>query len=225
MSLPSSDLPARATAGTPSHQGLFLTFSVLCASLAVVAGAIWPLIMVVVARAVRPPELDGPTFYRGDIAALLYPARVRMWIITGASFLVILALAVVAIWLGRRVARLASPQRLELIERLAVGSLLGGLLSGIIVYLANVRPVLPTVVVSLALVSFAAVGIMTSFILSSIVPRRAQGTQSGAAAPLWTRHSWTRITLVVSLLAILAGFALVALLAQFVVGFYLHLVY
>ncbi|HET8908090.1 MAG TPA: hypothetical protein VFN11_14120 [Ktedonobacterales bacterium] len=225
MSLPSSDLPIRATTDTPSRQGVFLTFSVLCASLAVVAGALWPLIMVVVARAVRPPELDGPTFYRGDIAALLYPARVRMAIITGASFLVILALAVVAILLGRRVALLASPQRLELIERLAVGSLLGGLLSGIIVYLANVRPVLPTIVVSLALVSFAAVGIMTSFILSSIVPRRAQGVQSGAAVPVWTRHYWTRLTVVVSLLAILAGFVLVALLAQFVVGFYLHLVY
>jgi hypothetical protein len=61
--------------------------------------------------------------------------------------------------------------------------------------------------------------------LSSIVPRRAQGGQSSEAVPVWTRHYWTRITVVASLLTILVGFALVALLAQFVVGFYLHLVY
>ena len=68
-----------------------------------------------------------------------------------------------------------------------------------------------------ALVAITAVGAMGCFILSGVAVRFARGQAI---------HRWrTRISLVVSALILLGWFAITLLVARFIVGFYLHIVY
>ena len=209
------------------------TISAICGSIVIVASATWLLIMYVVAQALRPPELSAFPAYRGDITPFQQAALTRVTVIVVASFLAIMALAVLTILLGRRARRqLANDASVAWLEKWAticlVVSLVG--LGLILVFSLSSLPAIvsfrlrlpPSInqlldivlyqspVIVLALIAITAASAMGCFILSGIVARRGQ-------------HWRISASLVVSALILLLWFVTTAWAARFIVGFYLYL--
>jgi hypothetical protein len=202
--------------------------------LAIVSSAVWLLIMEAVAHLLRPPELDAIPAYRGDVGPFQQAALTRITAIVIASFLAIMALAVLAILMGRRARRQSgNDAALVWLGKWATVCLIVSLV-GLGIILAFGLSSLPAIVsfrlrlppsinqlldivlyrspvIIQALVAITAASAMGCFILSGIVARRGQR---------WR----TPISLVVSALILLGWFAITLLVARFIVGFYLHFV-
>lgn len=214
--------------------------SAICGGVALAASALWLLAMELTASALRPAELSSFPAYRGDIRPFQEAALARISVIVIVSFLAILALAVVAILLGRRAWRssdnMAALARLEKWAAICLVVSLVGFAIILIFGLSSLPAVgsfrmrLPPAISQLiniiferspiiiqALAAVTAASAMGSFILSGVAVRLGNGQAI---------HRWrTRVSLVVSALILLGWFAITAFVARFIVGFYLHLVY
>ena len=220
--------------------GGLVAASIVCGAIALAAATVWLLAMELTASALRPAELSSFPAYRGDIRPFQEAALARISVIVIVSFLAILALAVAAILLGRRarrrsdnaagVARLGKWAAICLVVSLVgFGIILIFSLSSLPA-VESFRIRLPTFVNQLldivlyrspaiiqALAAVTAASAMGSFILSGVAVRFARGQAI---------HRWrTRVSLVVSALILLGWFVITLLVARFIVGFYLHLVY
>lgn len=225
MSLAPSGL-ARPGAGSAERRQRQVTLACLLAGGALVASAAWAPAMLAVAHALRPSQLADIPRYRGDVQSAVDAARLRMQIVLLASVLAIVALAALAIVLGRKALRsTASAQTLARLERWAVASLVGGVaiwlvpdllsatVGGLFTLAANVSTVLA------ALMLAGAVG---SVILSGIALRRTRAaSQPTMARPRGWRVG-ARVCLVVAPLVVLAEVAFVSIVALFIVAFYLR---
>lgn len=250
MTIPSSGfspLPASAGQPTPGRgQGAFIASAIL-GGIALAASAPWTLVMVFVARAVRPPELSQFPAYRGDVTPFQQAALARITVIAVVSFVAILALAALAIFLGRRAQRrMANDAALVRVEGWAVVSLIVSLVGlGAIVLLGfgsslaaqsgwvrfhlppQVFEVLDAILsrapfILMVLAAVTAASALASFMLSGVAVRKTHGhAQAVSRLRRWRAH----ISLVVSALILLVWFAFTALAARFIVAFYLHLVY
>src|SRR5690348_8482352 len=100
---PSGQPPRSANLSQRGQQ--LTTLSAICGSIASGMAALWLLAMAIVARAVRPPELDAIPAYRGDVGSFQQAALTRVTAIVIVSFLAIMALAGLTILLGRRARR------------------------------------------------------------------------------------------------------------------------
>jgi hypothetical protein len=191
--------------------------------------------MEIVARELRPPELDVIPAYRGDVGPFQQAALTRVTAIVAASFLVIMTLAVLAILLGRMARRRSRNQaivaRLEkwagiclITSLVGLGFILAFSLSSLAV-IWSIRMRLPPLITQVinpvldrsplivqVLFALTAAGTMGCFILSGIAAGHGQR---------WR----TPLRLVVSVLLLLGWFASTAFAARFIVGFYLHLVW
>ncbi|HEY7342900.1 MAG TPA: hypothetical protein VH591_18650 [Ktedonobacterales bacterium] len=223
---------------SPSGQqgrGRWLTaISATCGGIAIVVSAVWLLMMEAVAHLLRPPELSAIPAYRGDVTPFQQAALARMTAIVIASFVAIMAVAVLTIVLGRRARRQSgSAAALAWLEKWTTVCLIVSLVGlGFLALLGlsslsaivSLRLRLPPSInqpldsvlsrspeISHALVAITAAGAMGCFILSGIVAHRGQ--RWGASA-----------SLVYSALILLLWFATTAWVARFIVGFYLHLV-
>lgn len=200
--------------------------------------------MATLAHMLRPPELNSvPRYYRGDVRPFQQAALTRMTIIVVASYLVIIAFAVIAIFLGRWARRRSGNEgALARLRKWAGICLIVSLVSLGITLIFNFifLPAIMSLHMSLplfiaqtittvldqstliveALIAFMAASAMGSLILSGI----AVGHPHPQTARRWERWR-VRISLVVSPLILLLWFALTAFLARFIVAFYLHIVY
>ena len=180
--------------------------------------------MEVTALVTRPPQLRGAGYGYQQVAPYQRAAELRMWIILIASFLVILTLAALAIFYGRRALHVTGNGAVSArLRRWGAIALIVALLSlGLGVLVTSMpgflRPVifLPYVYtirqyMYLTLVGVIPVAAMSSLILNGLTARRAA--------------VWSWLSRVVSALALVFWFLVVAFVAQFTVAFYLHLVY
>jgi len=214
--------------------GRWLTvISATFGGLALAASALWMLAMGITASALRPAELSAFPAYRGDVTPFQQAALARMTAIVIVTFLAIMALATLAIVLGRRAHRQSgNDAALVWLGKWAAVCLIVSLVGlGLILAfgLSSVPPIvsfrlhLPPSINQLldivlyrspsiiqALVAITAASAMGCFILSGIMARRGQR---------WR----TPVSLMVSALILLLWFASTAWLARFLVGFYLHL--
>ncbi|MGZ3667152.1 MAG: hypothetical protein ACXVDA_22010 [Ktedonobacterales bacterium] len=177
--------------------------------------------MEAVARALRPHQLDGVKLYR-EAPPLVAEAHQHMWIIAIASFLAIMALAAMALLLGRRALRpAASARALAWLENGAIMSLVGGLVVGLgFPYLSLAGGIFSIFEdKGFLLTSIGIAGAVGSFILSGIAVRRSTARPEPVAT-----HRRAGVCLVVASLIILAGFFLLTQGAQFIIGFTLHFV-
>lgn len=227
MSLPLPDfsLPSAAASQQSLGRGRSLArLSAVLAVAAVIASAAWGPLMEVTAFAMRPPQLRSARYGYQQVAPYQHDAELRMWGILIASFLVILILATLAMFYGRRALRTtgngAALARLRAWGAIALAVAVLGLGLGVLVttmpgflqpviflpYAYTIRQFL-----YLALVAVIPVAAMSSLILNGMVAHRAA--------------VWTWLSRVASALVTLAWFLAVAFVAQFTVAFYLHLVY
>lgn|GEM_PF-1483512 len=236
MTLPSSDHTSYPQEPSQQMSGRWLTvISATFGGLALAASALWMLAMGITASALRPAELSAFPAYRGDVTPFQQAALARMTAIVIVTFLAIMALATLAIILGRRARRESGNEAaLAWLEKWATVCLIVGLAGlGFMVLLGlsslpaivSFRLHLPPSINQLldivlyrsqdiiqVIVAITAASAMGCFILSGIVARRGQ--------------RWhTPIDLVVAALILLLWFASTAWLARFIVGFYLHLVW
>lgn len=227
MSLPPSDYSLPAPIPSPQPLGRGRPLARLSAALAItalIASAAWGPVMEVIARLLRPPELNSTRYGYQQVAPFQHDAEQRVWIILIASFLLILALALLAIIFGRRALRFpGSEAPVARLRRWGGVCLVICLLSLVGAVLMEYAPnALATSIgfsyiytisqfIFIILATTTAMGALASFILNGIVARRA-------AIRAW-------LSLVVSALVMLIWFLAVAVLAQFLVAFYLHLVY
>ncbi|HEU4785243.1 MAG TPA: hypothetical protein VFS83_18035 [Ktedonobacterales bacterium] len=215
----SGSSPAPAT--TRVHERQLATQSSVCASVAIVLGLVWGPVMWAIAFVLRPPQPGSSGYNPFGIATLQHDAALAMWIILITSFLLVLALMILGIVLGRRALRFANGEQMAarldkwggvslVISLLSVGGLLLEYFApGIFQPFAFI----PYIVIQLSVVLFialAAMGAMSGFILS------------GMAARATVR---TRVSLAESALMVLSWFLFVALLAQFIIKSYSHLVF
>lgn len=232
---PSGQPPHPADSGRQAqgHGQRLIALSATFGGIAIVSSAVWLLIIEAVAHLLRPPELDAFPAYRGDVTPFQQAALTRMTAIVIVTFLAIVALAIVAIFLGRRARRQSgNDAALVWLEKWAMVCLIVSLVGlGLILAfgLSSVPPIvsfrlhLPPSINQLldivlyrspsiiqALVAITAASAMGCFILSGIMARRGQR---------WR----TPVSLMVSALILLLWFASTAWLARFLVGFYLHL--
>jgi hypothetical protein len=232
--------PQRDDQRASGGAGGLVVASIVCGVIALATATVWLLAMELTGWALRPAELSSFPAYRGDVRPFQEAALARISVIVLASFLAILALALAAILLGRRARRLADTMAaLARLERWAAICLVVCLVGfGIILIFSlsslqvieSFRMRLPTFVNQLldivlyrspiiiqAFAAVTAAGAMGSFILSGVAVRFAHGQAI---------HRWrTRVSLVASALILLGWFAITLLVARFIVGFYLHLVY
>lgn len=241
---PAVALPANASPPAGHPMRWLAALSALCGGLAVTGSALWTPLMLAMARMFRPPQLDAIPPYRGNIQPFQQAAEERMWVALIVSFLAIIVLAALAILLGRRARRFVGNGVAPLLDKWAVRCLivslvafgstlllsLGSALSAgpLVSFRAHVPPLMAQVLgvilewspqITLLLISVIAAGALGTFILSGIVVRVPRGRMPTA------RRWHTRIRLVVSALLLLGWFVITAGAAQFVVAFYLHLVY
>lgn len=209
------------------------TPALLLAITAIVACVAWGPAMEAVAQSLRPSQLDDISKYSdAELRAVIEPARLQMWSIAVASFFAIALLAVLAFVLGRRVMRTtANDQTLARLGTWAPWPLVVGLVLVVATVLLG-TPLVSYVggklfylsAWSSALVaSLATAGALGSFILSGVALYRPTAESVGVAAqsPAWRGRA--RVCSVAAPLVVLLGFFLLALLAQFTVGFYLRL--
>lgn len=247
MTLPPSGptpLPESPDQQTPGRGRWRIAPSAVCGGIALVAAAIWMPAMETLAQMLRPPELNSvPHYYRGDVRPFQQAAQTRMTIIVIASFLVIIALAMIAIFLGRwarrRLGNQGAMKRLDkwagvcLIVSLACLGfiLLLTLSANSMVQLTRMQfpaPIIQPLNVVLEwspqitqmLVAVMAMGAIGSLILAGI----AVGNPHYQTARRWERWR-VRISLVVSPLILLLWLAFTAFLARFFVALYLHIVW
>lgn len=193
------------------HSRMMLAFSWALTCCAVVASALWGPVLVAVAEISRPYQLDHPNEYPDEVYALAHLASVRMWTLLIASFVALLVMAMLAIVMGRKARSTAgnwrAPDRLEV---WAAGSLLLGLVFSFATITSrfSLSIALNRSVASAASITFFAMaGAMASFILSGIALRKIGTAVPGrASARRALRQYGTRISLVVALLVLLAGF-------------------
>lgn len=227
--------PADASRQAQGHGQRLTALSATFGGIALAASALWLLAMEITASALRPAELSAYPAYRGDVRPFQEAALARISVIVLISFLAILALALVAIILGRRARRQSGNEAAATwLEKWATVCLIVSLVGlGLILMLglSSIPPIvsfrlrLPPFINQLldivlyqsrviiqALVAIIAAGAMGCFILSAIVARRGQR---------WR----TPVSLVVSGLILLLWLASTAWLARFIVGFYLHIVW
>lgn len=227
MSRSQPDL-ARPSASMPARRRRLAALAWLLACCAVVASAGWVPAMVAAAHALRPHQLDHAGSYRDAAPAVAEP-KLLMWIIAIASFLVIVALAVMALLVGRRALRMtrASVLSLARLERGAVASLAGGLVIWLVPFFLDAADryfSLPEGV-SVQLASIALAGAVGSFILGGIAVRQVAAGPEQAAAHRRAWYTGARICLAVAPVIILTLFLGTAIDAQIIVGFFLHLVF
>lgn len=227
MALSPSDFPVPAAPGrqqTSRRGRVLVRLSGVTAIAAVVIGLAWGPVMAAIARLLRPAQLNSGHFSYAEVAPLQHDAEQRMWIILIASFLVILALLALAIILGRVALRLVGNDvavaRLRRWGGICLAISLLSLVASILVELlpSILRPALFYAFIYtinqflvFILIATSVTGATASFILNGMVVRKA---------PTW---AWVRAG--VSALLILLWFWLVAVTSQFIVAFYLHLVY
>jgi hypothetical protein len=190
-----------------------------------VATLFWAPGIMRVAAALRPSLLSSPRYQPGTQAAI-NAARGQMWAVVLLSLLAVVALAVASLLVGRR----TLPATVSASARQAtwaVGCLAGGLVVAAAPFLFEQvsRSLYLPLYSNLLLIPFAMAGAVASFILSGLALRPAETTYVATAGsrPAW--HIGARVCVVVAPLVALAVAATVALAAQFVVGFYLHLVF
>ena len=82
-----------------------IALSATFGGIALVSSAVWLLIIEAVARLLRPADSSAFPAYRGDVTPFQQAALTRMTAIVIVTFLAIVALAIVAIFLGRRARR------------------------------------------------------------------------------------------------------------------------
>lgn len=227
--------PANASQQAQGRGQWLVTASAICGSIAAGVSGFWLLAMELTAWALRPSELSAFPAYQGDVTPFQQAALTRMTAIVIGSFLAIMALAALAIILGRRARRQSSngaaAASLEKWATLCLIVCLVGL--GLLLLLGlSTLPVIESFLLRLpplineplnivlyrspiiiqALIALTAASVMGCLILSGIVAHRGQR---------WR----TPISLVVSALLLLAWFATTAWVARFIVGFYMHLVF
>lgn len=228
MSRSQPDL-ARPSAGMRGRRRRLAARAWLLACCAVAASAGWVPAMVATARDLRPNQLDGTAAHRDPVPGSLDEARLHMWLIVIVSFLVIVALAVMALFVGRRALRMttASAVSLARLERGAVASLAGGLVIWLVPFFLDAADryfSLPEEV-SVQLASIALAGAVGSFILGGIAVRQVAAGPEQAAAHRRAWYTGASICLAVAPVIILTLFLGTAIDAQIIVGFFLHLVF
>ncbi len=235
----STPQPQRDDQRASGGAGGLVAVSIVCGVIALAAAAVWLLAMEIIASALRPAELSAFPVYPGDVVPFQQAALARMTTIVIVTFLAIMALATVAIVLGRQARRQSGNEAaatwLEKWATVCLIASLAGLGLILMLGLSSIPPIvsfrlrLPPFINQLldivlyqsrviiqALVAITAAGAMGSFILSGVAVRFAHGQAI---------HRWrTRANLVVSALILLGWFAITLLVARFIVGFYLHLV-
>ena len=227
MSLPLSDypVPTPITGQQPPGRGRALArLSAILAITALTVSAAWLPVMVVIAFALRPPELAGSRLSYQEAAPLQHDAQLRMWIILITTFLVTLTLVTLATIFGRRAQRMAgNAATLARLRRWGGIALIVSLLSLIDAALLLYGPVAYWLTVNMSYI-YTISRFMLVF-LAAMVAMGAEGSLilNGIAARRAAVREW--LSLVVSALALLLWFLSGAVLAQFTVAFYMHLVY
>ena len=210
-----------ASAATRVNERQLATQSVLCASVAVALGLIWGPMMWIIAFALRPAQPGSPDYNALEMPTLQHDVALWMWIILVASFLLVLTLMILGIVLGRRALRFTRSERVAArLDKWGGVSLVIGVLSVGCLLLEYFVPgifrplvFVPYIVTQLSVVLFitlAVAGALSGFILNGIA---ARATVRG------------RIGMGVSSLLTLLWFLFSALLAQFIITAYMHLVF
>ena len=195
---------------------------------AVLASGLWAPVILLVARAVRPAQLDDVTrrYPRAVLEALAADARQRMWAIVLASFLALLALAVAAIVLNRRAANVARGEPGRRPIRPSWWASAGLLLALVLVLASVLRSPSAASLAGASLGVLAMAGAMAGLILGATALRRAAAQPPDSALPRRDfRQLAARISLIVAPLFLLAGVVFTGLLAQLTASFLLFLVY
>lgn len=251
MTLPPSDLPALPTTESPQtlqHQRRLTRLSVSCASGALVAAAIWTPLMVFIAIKIHPHELDQFAPSNEHIVMLQHDAALQLGVVLIASFLLIPALAEVAIIAGRKARGFGtSDATLRQLDMLGAWSLAISVLGAVVLVVFGVFDVFPEVPLAIwgAGIGFVAarferflypvvvvVGVNTivlstlnHFVLQRIMAGKASGYASGQPE----RRRWRRFLAIlaqgVPLLILLLWFVIVSLIAEFIATFYLYFVF
>lgn len=214
---------AHPSADAPRRRRLLASLASLLACCTVAATVAFGPAMAAVARTLQPLQRDDVSYHGVAPAPLLAEARLHMWIIASASFLMILALAATALLVGRLALRPApSARTLARLENGAIVSLVGGLVIGLgFPYLSLAGGIFSIFQdEGILLVSIGLAGAVGSFILSGIAVRRSTAGPVPVVA-----HRRAAICLVVASLIIPVGFFLLASTAQFIIEFTLHLVF
>jgi hypothetical protein len=129
--------PVAAAARSSGRQRGLEALALLLACVAVLGGAAWGLVSVMVAVALRPPEPEhlSPVSYV-QLPALIALARQQLWIFTIVYFAALVALGWAAILIGRRALRdRASERRLARLGTGAGWCLVAGLALGFVPFL------------------------------------------------------------------------------------------
>ncbi|MGO8951267.1 MAG: hypothetical protein ACLQUY_27150 [Ktedonobacterales bacterium] len=196
-----------------------LALTGIVAGCAVLAPVIWQPIMVSIAQTLRPPDKPHVDFH-----TLASEASAHMSIIMAATILAQLALAALAIYLGRGALHVPSDDvLLRRLEKWAIGSLVIGVAVGL-------GPTLVPWVLRFStffqgsepLYTVMMAGAMGSFVLSGItihnVPPASFG-QAPAQGRVW--QYGVRISLAVASLVVIAWFWSVYFVCLFIINFFL----
>jgi hypothetical protein len=197
--------------------------AVLLACCAVLAGVVWGPFVLIVASNLRPvTSRPGAIPPPGEIDA----ARQQMWTVVIVSFVALAVLAGVAL----AVARWAFPTTASTSARRstwAIRCLVGGLVIGFApVVLAAARVSLPiSSYGNTLLTSLTLAGAVAGFILSGIALPSAAASADSPNGVRIRGGAAARACLVASIVVACVVAFLIAASAQFIVGFFLHLVW
>lgn len=252
MTIPPPDLPALPTTEsqqTLQHKRRLTRLSVSCAIGALVAAAIWTPFMVFIAIKIHPHELDRIAPPNDYTAMLQHDAALQLGVVLIASFLLISALAGVAIIAGRKARRLGtSDATLRQLDTLGAWSLaisVLGVAALVVVFEAlDVFEEVPLAIwgagigfvaalferfvyhiVVVVIVNIIALSALGSFVLRRIMAGKASGYASGQPE----RRRWQRFLAIlaqgVPVLILLLWFVIVSLIAEVIATFHMYIVF
>lgn len=155
---------------------------------------------------------------------VVHETSLHMWLIVIGSFLLIVVLTAMAIRQGRRALRISvNDTSLAQLKKWASGSLLGGLVIGLVPLLlltGRGRVLILSADLTILFPSNTMAGAVGSFILSGIAARHTRAGFEQTAAWRTMLRVVARICLVVAPIVMLAGFILLALYTQIIAAFY-----